>query len=78
MSWAGLVGAILKLALVFLKYTQEKSLMDAGQDKAIAAMALDVLAATKAGKELRDRIVSMTDPEAEALWKSMIEGNKNA
>lgn len=78
MNWISMIGVLMNFALTLLKYAQEKNLIDAGYDKAVAKQALDVLEATKTGKELRDRITAMTDPEAEALWREMVEGSKDA
>lgn len=73
MSWVGIIGALLNFVLTLLKYAQEKNLIDAGYDKAVAKQALDVLEATRAGTELRDKIAAMSDQEAEELWRRMVD-----
>lgn len=74
MNWFFLIGAMLELVLTLAKYVREKQLLDAGEDRAIANMTLAVLEATQVGKELREKVAAMSDPEADALWKSMVEG----
>ena len=73
MTWASLILALIKLALSLTTWAREKELLQAGQDKAIATASLEVLEATTAGKELRDRITAMDDPEVDDLWRRMTE-----
>ena len=73
MSWISLILAVLKLISSIVVWARERQLLQAGQDQAIAQASLQVLAATASGHELRQRIEAMTDPEAEELWRRMIE-----
>lgn len=73
MNWAALVLALLKAATSLVGWLRERQALEAGRDKEIARAALDVLGATAQGKELRDRVMAMTDPEAEELWRRMLE-----
>lgn len=74
MSWISLVLPLLRLVLMFQTWARERELMDAGQDRAIAQAALQVLEATKEGKALRERIKSLTDAEEEDVWNRMLRG----
>jgi hypothetical protein len=72
MSWVSLVLNLLKLSASLITWLREKQMMQAGQDKEVARAALEVLNRTAEGKALRDRIMAMSDPEAEELWQRMI------
>ena len=74
MNWASFVLAALKLALSLTSYLREKAMLQSGQDKAVAQAALAVLEATDYGRELRKRIASLTDEEADDLWDRMLRG----
>lgn len=73
MSWVSLVLALVKMAVAVQTWINSRQMMQAGQDRAVANAALDLLEQTKVGKELRERIAAMDDPEAEALWRRMTE-----
>jgi len=73
MSWASLVLALLKLTSGLVTWLRERQMLEAGRDREVARAALDVLERTAEGKRLRDRISAMQDPEAEELWRRMLE-----
>jgi len=73
MSWSYLILAALKMALSLTTYLRERDLIKAGQDKEIANAALSVLEATRYGKELRVKVASLTDEDADDLWSRMLE-----
>lgn len=75
MSWVSLILPALKLILALTQRANEKRLLDAGQDQAIASAALEVLGTTAKGRELRDQISSLSDPEADLLWEKMLRGD---
>lgn len=75
MSWGSLALALVQLALTLVAWAKEKQTLAAGQDKAIAAAALQLLEVTEEGRQLRARVMAMTDPEAEALWRRMTGAN---
>lgn len=75
MSWVSLILPVLRLVLALTQRANEKRLLDAGQDQAIAKAALEVLGTTTKGRELRDRISSLSDPEADLLWEKMLRGD---
>lgn len=73
MSWVSLIIALLKAATSLTSWLRDKQALEAGRDQEIARASLAVLQATAAGNELRRRIEAMEDPEAEELWKRMLD-----
>ena len=73
MNWVSLILALLKAATSLTQWLREKQALEAGRDKEIARASLAVLEATASGNELRRRIEAMDDPEAEDLWRRMLE-----
>lgn len=72
MSWISALPTVLQLVLTILKWAQQKQLLAAGQDQAIAEMSLQILESTKAGKEIRERIRALDDDTADKLWDDML------
>lgn len=72
MTWTSLILAVLKLATSLIGFANQRSAIEAGQDKEIARAALMVLEATTYGKELRASIAALTDEEADDLWDRMV------
>lgn len=72
MTWSSFILAALRLALSLTNYLRDKAQLESGQDKEIARAALAVLEATQHGKELRARVASMTDEDADDLWNRMV------
>lgn len=74
MSMTGsLLLAALKLILTFLKMAQQRDLIRAGEDKAIAKASMAVLDATEHGQRLRNLLTVYSDKEAEDLWDRMLD-----
>lgn len=72
MTWASLVVSILKIALAVLGWIKDYRLIKAGEDKAISAAALKILEETQNGKELREHISALDEPETLFLWDRML------
>ena len=73
MTWTNLILPILNLALTLLKFAQQRQLLQAGQDKAIAMAALQVLENTQNGKAIRESVRKLSDTEATTLWDEMLD-----
>ena len=71
MSWISLIVTGLKLLTSIMAYLNDKRLIQAGEDKAVARAALELLEKTQQGKELRERVKGLSDQEASDLWDSM-------
>ena len=71
MSWVSIILTGLKLLTSLLNYLNDKRLIQAGEDKAVARAALELLEQTAEGKALRDSIKSLSDQEAADLWDRM-------
>ena len=71
MSWISIILTSLKLLTSLLNYLNDKRLIQAGEDKAVARAALELLEQTAEGKALRDSIKSLSDQEAADLWDRM-------
>lgn len=72
MSWISLISPLLQIALTLIKWGQQRSLLNAGQDQAIAKVSLDILESTQSGKMLRERIRALDDDTADKLWDDML------
>jgi len=70
-SWVSIILTGLKLLTSLLNYLNDKRLIQAGEDKAVARAALELLEQTAEGKALRDSIKSLSDQEAADLWDRM-------
>jgi hypothetical protein len=73
MSWSSVLVSGLKLILVFTEYLNNRQLLTAGQDKAVAEASVRVLEATKHGKHLREMIRGLSDEESKSLWEDMLD-----
>lgn len=71
MSWASLIVGGLKVLLSVMTYLNERKLIQAGEDKAIAQMALQLVERTEHGKALREQVKAMTPTEEQDLWDRM-------
>ena len=71
MSWGSIVLLLLQMGFKLLSYAQEHRLLKAGQDAAVAKMAMRVLDSTEQGKRLREQIAGLSEDEADALWDDM-------
>jgi len=67
-----LILGLLSLASTLATWLRNKQQIDAGYDKAIAQAATEILFTTEAGKKLRDQVRSVTDEDADKLWKDML------
>lgn len=67
MAWAELILAGIKAVLAVLNWMQDRQLIKAGEDAAIAKAALDLLDKTEAGKRLREHIRALTAEEVDDL-----------
>lgn len=77
MTW-GTIGAIivalLNIASSLTVWLRQRNALDRARDEQIARSAMAVLELTREGQALRDRVNALSDPEAEELWKRMIDG----
>ncbi len=73
MSWATLIIQGIKILAAVLSYLNERKLIKEGEDKAIAAMALELLERTESGKALREHVKGLTIAEEEDLWNRMVK-----
>jgi hypothetical protein len=73
MSWATLVLAGLKMVSAMLTYLNDRKLIQAGEDKIIAAASLELLGRTAEGKRLREHVRSLSDKEEDDLWERMLK-----
>lgn len=71
--WISIILSFMKLAGSLTSWLRESQMMKAGQDREVARAALEVLERTAEGEALRNRITAMEDPEAEELWRRMLE-----
>jgi hypothetical protein len=71
MSWISLIVTGLKLLTSIMNYLNDKRLIQAGEDRAVARAALELLEKTQQGKELRERVKGLSDQEAADLWERM-------
>ncbi len=73
MSWISALSTLMQLALTILKWTQQRQLLKAGEDAAVAKAALEILENTEAGKELRQKIRALDDDKSNQLWDDMLD-----
>jgi len=73
MSWATLILAGLKMLTSIMGYLNDKKLIQAGEDKAIAAASLELLQRTAEGKRLREHVRSLSDTQEDDLWERMLK-----
>ena len=71
MSWVSIIVTGLKLLTSIMAYLNDKRLIQAGEDRAVARAALELLEKTQQGKELRERVKGLSDQEAADLWERM-------
>jgi hypothetical protein len=71
MSWVSIIVTGLKLLTSIMAYLNDKRLIQAGEDRAVARAALELLEKTQQGKELRERVKGLSDQEAANLWERM-------
>lgn len=71
MNWISIVLSGIKLAISIMTYLNDRQLLKAGEDKAVARMALELLEQTAEGKALRDSIKGLSDQEVADLWDRM-------
>ena len=71
MNWISIVLSGIKLAISIMTYLNDRQLLKAGEDKAVARMALELLEQTAEGKALRDSVKGLSDEEAADLWDRM-------
>lgn len=71
MNWIDIILSGVKLAISIMTYLNDRQLLKAGEDKAVARMALELLEQTAEGKALRDSIRGLSDPEVADLWDRM-------
>ena len=72
MTWLKILPTALSIILTILKWAQERQLLKAGEDQAVAKAALEILETTRAGKELREKIRTLPDDTSDKLWDDMI------
>ena len=65
MSWLAIAKLLLQLTNNIMDWVQEKQLLDAGEDKAIAKASLAVLAKTQAGRDYLAKLQAMTDKQVD-------------
>lgn len=73
MSWASIVLGGLKILMSIFEYLNSRQLIKAGEDKAIAAAAMELLERTERGKALRERVRLLTLDEENDLWEAMLK-----
>jgi len=71
MSWASIILTGLKLLSSIMSYLNDKRMIQAGEDRAIARASMELLQQTAEGKALREHIKSLSDQEAADLWDRM-------
>jgi len=70
-SWASIILTGLKLLTSIMGYLNDRRMIQAGEDRAIARASLELLEQTAEGKALREQIKNLTDQEASDLWDRM-------
>jgi len=56
-----------------MAWAKERQALKTGEDAALARAAVELLELTEAGKALREKIRTLSDTEAEELWKRMLQ-----
>lgn len=75
-SWGALILAILQFGVKLYTGLQEKRLIDAGYDKAIAETASQILKNNQYAKEVMASITAMSDSDVDKLLRQLENSNK--
>jgi len=70
-SWASIILTGLKLLMSIMSYLNDRKMIQAGEDRAIARASLELLEQTQEGKALREHVKGLSDTEAADLWDRM-------
>lgn len=63
--------ALLQISLAFVSWAKQSQALEAGQDEAVAKAAASVLAETKAGKAILDKVAAMSDTDVDKGLKDL-------
>lgn len=66
MNWLTLVLALVRVAEIILNWVRNKQQIDVGVDRAIARASASILAKTRAGKEVMEKVTAMTPEQVDA------------
>lgn len=56
-----------------MQWMHDRDMIQAGQDKAVAAAAMEVLETTAEGKRLREHVKTLDIPGEDKLWDEMLK-----
>lgn len=71
LTWAEIILAVLKLINASMSAVNQEKWMQAGRDEEIAKAAQDILAKTRTGKQIMDRINALSDADVDAELRGL-------
>lgn len=71
LDWAKIILLILQVADKLIDYVQDQKLIQQGRDEEIAKAAQAIMAKTKSGKAILERINAMSDTEVDQALRDL-------
>lgn len=76
MNWLNLALILFRVTNGIVTLMRERNLLNAGEDRAIAKAAVNILRLTDAGKKMTERIDAMAEPEFDDLLADLGKPDK--